>query len=357
MSIKIAFFDAKTYDKTYFNKINRMHQFEINYIESKLDRQSVVLAEGHDVVCAFVNDTIDKYVIEKIDQYGIRLIALRCSGFNNIDFQATFNKVHVVRVPDYSPRAVAEHAIGLLLSINRKIHKAYNRTREGNFSLSGLIGFDLYKKTAGVIGVGKIGKALVNILNGFGMNVLGNDTNPDMKLEENGKLTYVDKDSIYLYSDIIFLNCPLTKDTYHMIGDSAIKRMKEGAIIINTGRGGLIDSLSLINGLKEQKLGGAGLDVYEEEDQYFFEDFSGIVIEDDVLARLLTFNNVIVTSHQGYFTKEALTNIAETTLVNISEFFKGGYFPNEICYQCSSGDICPKQEDKKETCFEINLRD
>lgn len=334
--IDIAFFDAKPYDIESFNEINAGYDFNIKYFRFHLTGDNIVLAQGYDALVVFVNDTINAEMIRKLKEYGIKLIALRSSGFNNIDLKAALNKIKVVRVPAYSPHAVAEHTIALMLTLNRKIHRAYFRTRDANFALNGLMGFDMFGKTAGVIGTGRIGKALANILKGFGMEVLVYDKFPDEKFASESGARYVSLKEIYKLSDIISLNCPLTKETEYMIDSDAIALMKKGVMLINTGRGKLIKTSDLVEGLKSGKIGLAGLDVYEEESQYFFEDLSDRVLADDVLARLLTFNNVIITSHQGFFTREALHNIAETTLKNIDDFFKGRKLENEVCYKCQN---------------------
>jgi D-lactate dehydrogenase len=351
MSVKIAFFDSKPYDKESFERINKKFGFEIKYFKYHLSSESVVLAQGYNVVCAFVNDLISAEIIDKLYSFGVELIALRSAGYNNVDFKAAMNKIHVVRVPAYSPYAIAEHAVALMLSLNRKIHRAYYRTRDANFALQGLLGFDFHGKTAGVIGTGKIGKVLIKILKGFGMEVLAYDLFPDQKYADEIGFTYTDMDTLMSLSDIISLNCPLTKDTEYLVNEKSIARMKDGVMIINTGRGKLIKTADLVDAIKTEKVGSAGLDVYEEESEYFFEDRSDEVILDDVLARLLTFNNVIVTSHQGFFTREALANIAETTLNNIKDFEKGEYLENEICYRCSlvGKTACLKNEKKR--CF------
>ena len=325
---KIAFFDAKTYDIESFNNINK--DYEIHYFESKLNSKTVILAEGMDAVCAFVNDEITKEVLDKLNDLGIHLLAMRCAGYNNVDIQAAYKKVHIVRVPAYSPYAVAEHAMALLLTLNRKTHKAYLRTREFNFNIQGLTGFDLYKKTVGIIGTGKIGLAFINICKGFGMNILAYDLFPRSDVD----FKYVSLDELIEQSDIISLHCPLTNETKHIINEETIHKMKKDVVIINTSRGALIDSLALLNGLKEKKIMAAGLDVYEEEANLFFEDNSAEIIQDDILARLISLPNVVITSHQGYLTKEALENIAETTLENIRAYFNGEYLENEICYHC-----------------------
>ncbi|MBQ4571529.1 MAG: 2-hydroxyacid dehydrogenase [Bacilli bacterium] len=325
---KIAFFDAKTYDIMTFNSVNK--DYEIHYFEDKLNINTVILAKGMDAVCAFVNDDVSKKVLDKLDEYGIHLVALRCAGFNNVDIEAAYKKVHIVRVPAYSPYAVAEHAMALLLSLNRKIHKAYLRTREFNFNIQGLTGFDLFGKTVGVIGTGKIGVAFINICKGFGMNVLAYDPFPRNDLD----VSYVSVDELVKESDIISLHCPLTNETKHIINKDTISKMKQGVIIVNTSRGALVDSQALLQGLKDKKILGACLDVYEEEANLFFEDNSSEIIQDDILSLLISLPNVIMTSHQGYLTKEALENIAETTLNNITLYFKDEYLENEICYRC-----------------------
>ncbi len=347
--LKVAFFDAKPYDIESFDQANRDFGFEITYLKSHLTRETVSLTRGFPAVCVFVNDTVDAPVIKALEANKIRLIAIRAAGYNNIDLKAVFGKIHVVRVPAYSPHAVAEHAVALMLALNRKVHRAYYRTRDNNFTLNGLLGFDMHGRTAGIIGTGKIGRVLIEILRGFGMRVLAYDAFPDKTYQEKAGFEYADLDRLYRESDIVSLHCPLTKDTYHLINEASIAKMKPGLMIINTGRGMLIDSKALIEGLKRGRVGYAGLDVYEEESDYFFEDFSNKVIADDVLARLLSFNNVVVTSHQGFFTQEALQNIARTTLENIREFFDGQKITNEICYPCGPLGDCPKKRTGK--CF------
>ncbi len=346
--IRIAFFDAKPYDIASFNRINKDIGYEIKSFKSRLSMDNVVLTKGFNVVCVFVNDIVDKEVIDSLIENGVELIALRCAGYNNLDIKHAYGKIHAVRVPAYSPYAVAEHAAGLILTLNRKIHKAYSRTRESNFSIDGLEGFDLYGKTAGIIGAGKIGRVLINILKGFGMDLLVYDHYRDEEYAAKIGFKYADLDTLYKESDLISLHCPLTKETHHMINSVTIEKMKQGVMLINTSRGHLVDTKSLIDALKRGKIGSAGLDVYEEEANYFFEDFSGSMVTDDLLARLLTFNNVIVTSHQAFLTKEALSNIAETTMKNISDYFSGEYLENEICYKCDKKD-CRKK--KKLRCF------
>ena len=317
MAYKIAFFGAKPYDIDSFDKINERYGFDIRYYKGHLNVNNVVLTQGVDAVCIFVNDMADAAVIDALVANGVKLLALRCAGFNNVDLNAARGKLPVVRVPAYSPYAVAEYTLALMLSLNRKIHRAYWRTRDGNFSLNGLIGFDMHGKTAGIIGTGKIAKILIHILKGLGMRVLANDLYPDEKFAKEEGITYVSLDELYKESDIISLHCPLTDQTRYLM-------------IINTGRGLLIHTNALIEGLKTKKVSAAGLDVYEEEGDYFYEDKSDKIIDDDVLARLLSFNNVIVTSHQAFFTKEALRNIADTTLRNIKDFEEGRPLVNEV---------------------------
>jgi len=334
-SPRIAFFDTKPYDRKFFDAANRKFGFSITYFEEHLGPGTAALTRGFDTACIFVNDVINADVMKTLHKNGIRLIALRASGYNNVDFRAAFGKIHVVRVPAYSPHAVAEHAVALMLALNRKTHRAYHRTRDSNFSIQGLLGFDMFGKTAGVIGTGAIGRELIRILKGFGMHVLAFDPGPDEAFAAQTGFSYTDLRTLYRRSDIISLHCPLTRETYRMINAKTLKTMKTGVMIINTGRGKLIDTRALIEALKNKKVGYAGLDVYEEENEYFFEDFSSEVISDDVLARLLTFPNVLVTAHQGFFTHEALTNIAHTTLQNIDDFVRGRLLSHEICYRCS----------------------
>ena len=320
MAYKIAFFGAKPYDIASFDKVNEKYNYDIRYYKGHLNPNNVVLTQDTDAVCIFVNDTADAAVIDAMVDNGVKLLALRCAGFNNVDLKAAKGKLPVVRVPAYSPYAVAEYSLALMLSLNRKIHRAYWRTRDGNFSLNGLMGFDMHGKTIGIIGTGKIAKILIRLLKGFGMRILAYDLYPDMKFAGEEGISYVSLDELYRESDIISLHCPLTDQTKYMIDKDSIDKMKKGVMIINTGRGQLINTNDLIEGLKEKKIVAAGLDVYEEEGEYFYEDKSDKIIDDDVLARLLSFNNVIVTSHQAFFTKEALHNIAETTLQNIEDF-------------------------------------
>ncbi len=334
---KIAFFDAKPYDKIWFDRLKDEHGFKIKYYENKLNEDTVTMAAGSDAVVAFVNDDINAQVLDFLNQQGIHIIALRCAGYNNVDFQSAFGKVHVVRVPAYSPYAVAEHAMALLLTLNRHTHRAYNRTRDYNFSLNGLTGFDLHGRTVGVIGTGKIGQVFIDICKGFGMRVLAYDPYP---VQDKG-IDYVSLETLFAESDIISLHCPLTKETHHVINKQAFSLMRDGVYIINTSRGALVDSEALIEAIKSGKVGGAGLDVYEEESDLFFEDFSNTVMQDDTLARLVSMPNVIVTSHQAFLTQEALKNIAETTLENMVDYFEDKPLKNEICYQCDKAATCP----------------
>lgn len=330
MRPKITFFDTKPYDKEIYKPLAEKMGFDIRFVFYHLTEDNILLAQDADVVVIFVNDILNEKVINKLHSYGVKLVALRCAGFNNVDIRAAQDKIKVVRVPAYSPNAIAEHTVALMLSLNRKIHRAYFRTRDANFSLNGLMGYNLNGKTAGVIGTGKIGKALIKILRGFEMDVLAYDPFPDEKYAAKLGYTYTDLDSLFQQSDVISLNCPLTRETKWLIDKDAIDSMKDGVMIINTGRGKLIKTLDLIDGLKSGKVSAAGLDVYEEENEFFFEDLSDQVLEDDVLARLLTFNNVIVTSHQAFFTKEAFMNIANTTLTNIKDFIEGKELKNEV---------------------------
>ena len=323
--MKIAMYDTKPYDKEWFEK-KKPEGYEITYFETKLRYETAALAEGCEVVCVFVNDVIDGPVIDRLCRHGVKLIALRCAGYNNVDRKAAAGKIQVVRVPAYSPYAVAEHAMGLLLCLNRKLHKAYNRTREGNFTLNGLTGFDLHGKTVGVIGTGKIGKTFIHICQGFGMNVLAYDLYPDASLP----VTYVEREELFRKSDIISLHCPLTTQTRYIINEESIQMMKDGVMLINTSRGALVKKEALLGGLKEKKIGSAGLDVYEEEAEYFYEDCSNEIIEDDVLALLVSMPNVLLTSHQAFLTNEALQNIAETTFENIAAYERGEELVNKV---------------------------
>ena len=343
--MRFAFFDAKQYDIPSFEKYGKETGIEFKYFETKLNEDTAELASGFDGVCIFVNDTADATVIDKLYNMGVKIIALRCAGYNNVDVKHAFGRVHVVHVPAYSPYAVAEHAMAMLLTSIRRIHKAYIRTKDFNFSLNGLTGFDLHGKTVGIIGTGKIGRVFIDICKGFGMNVIAYDKYP----AEDSGINYVSLEEIFCNSDIISLHCPLTKETRHLINADTIEKLKKGAVIINTSRGALIDAEALLEGIKSRKIGAACLDVYEEESDIFFEDYSGHIVNDDVLARLISMPNVIITSHQAYLTEEALNNIAETTVENIKEFFSSGGSKNELCYHCGKTDNCKKH--RLDKCF------
>lgn len=326
--MKVIVFSAHNYEKEYFEKLNKSFDHIITFVEAHLDSQTALIAKNYECVCAFVNDTLSEEVIEILKKVEIKLIALRSAGFNHVNLNAAQKyNIKVVRVPAYSPHAIAEHAVGLLLTLNRKIHKAYNRVHEFNFSLEGLVGFNLYKKTVGIIGTGKIGMVMAKIMLGFGCNVIAYDKFPS---QENNLITYTTLEEVYMKSDIISLHLPLNKETVHMINKNAFSIMKNEVILINTSRGGIIDTKALIEALKENTIKGAALDVYEEEEQYFFSDFSETGIEDDILARLITFPNVLITAHQAFLTNEAISNIIHTTLQNISDFEKGVALKNEI---------------------------
>lgn len=325
--MKIAFFDTKSYDIEVFEPKLKAAKIKAKFYDTKLNEDDVVLAKGCDAVCVFVNDEVNKTVIDRLSEYGIRIIALRCAGFNNVDYKYASEKgITVVRVPAYSPYAVAEHAMALLLTSTRKIHKAYIRTRDFNFSLQGLTGFDLYGKTVGVIGTGKIGKVFINICKGFGMKVIAYDKFPS----EIPDVEYRTLDEIYHEADILSFHCPLTDDTLHMFNIGSLGKIKPGVVIINTSRGALIDAEALLEGIKSKKIGAACLDVYEEESGYFYEDLSGSIIDDDTLSRLISMPNVIVSSHQAFLTKEALENIAATTIENIQNIYQGNECPNIV---------------------------
>jgi len=323
--VKIAFFDAKSYDKISFEKYASIYGIRIKYYEAKLNEDTVELAKGYDGVCAFVNDRIDENTVLGLCKLGVKFIVMRCAGYNNVDLESAIGKIRVARVPAYSPFSVAEHAMAMLLCAVRKIHKAYIRTKDYNFSLDGLTGFDLRGKTVGVVGTGKIGRAFIDICYGFGMNVLAYD-----KIQCCKDLSYVELNELLSRSDIISLHCPLTDETYHMISRESISNMKNGAIIINTSRGALIDTEALIDGIRARKIGSACLDVYEEEADIFYNDMSGLIINDDTILRLISMPNVVVTSHQAYLTNEALDNIARTTLENALRLGKGEKCENEI---------------------------
>ena len=329
-NIKAIFYDVKEYDKEFFRKYGKDYNIEMKFLKEKLNEETVDLSKGYEVVCAFTNDTINKNVIDMMAENGVKLLAMRCAGFNNVSLKDINDRFKVVRVPAYSPYAIAEYTVGMILALNRKIHKAYVRTREGNFSINGFMGFDLYKKTVGIIGAGKIAQILIKILKGFGTRVIAYDPYPNEKVAKELGFEFVDLDTLYNESDIISLNCPLTKETKYIINRESMNKMKDGVMIVNTGRGMLIDSIDLIEALKDKKIGSAALDVYEEEEEYFFEDMSNKVIEDDILGRLLSFHNVLITSHQAYFTEEAVEAITKTTLDNIKDFAEGKELINEV---------------------------
>ncbi len=326
--MKVAFFSAKPYEKEYFDRLNASFSHEISYFEPRLNEQTAGFAEGSQAACIFVNDDGSAPVLKKLAKLGIRVVALRCAGFNNVDLKTGLD-LKVVRVPAYSPYAVAEHTVALILTLNRKTHRAYNRVREGNYSLNGLVGFDLHGKTVGMAGTGKIGLITAKILSGFGCRILGFDLYPNPEFAGIGG-TYTSLEELYRESDIISLHTPLTRETYHMINAGTIGQMKDGVMIINTSRGKLIDTLALIHALKCHKVGYVGLDVYEEEADLFFEDLSNEMIEDEIFLRLLTFPNVLVTGHQAFLTNEALTGIAQTTLQNLTDFEAGKPLANEV---------------------------
>jgi D-lactate dehydrogenase len=329
-AIKMAVFSTKNWVVDSFNVVNDRYKFELSYFESRMYKKTVPLAEGFDAVCVFVNDVLDAEVIEGLHKAGVKLIALRCAGFNNVDIEkAKELGMGVVRVPAYSPYAVAEHTLGLILSLNRKYHKAHSRVRDGNFALDGLLGFDLHGKTIGLIGTGKIGQIFSQLISGFGCRVIAYDKFPNKELKEKG-VEYVDLQELYKQSDIISLHCPLTHETFHMINEYAIAAMKDGVMIVNTSRGPLVDTNAVIEGLKKGKVGYLGLDVYEEEEELFFEDLSETVIQDDQFVRLQTFPNVLITAHQAFFTKEAVLNISETTFSNVKEYLGKGTSENQV---------------------------
>ena len=327
--VKIAFFDTKNYDKEVFNKYNKEYKYDITYFESKLNSETAPLTKGFDVVCIFVNDKADAKTLKILEENGVKVLALRCAGFNNVAIEEK-GILKIVRVPQYSPYAVAEHAVGLLLSINRKLYKSYQRTRKYNFSLDGLLGFDIHGKTVGVIGTGRIGKAFINIMKGFGTRIIAYDTYQDEKFREEVGFEYVDLDTLYKESDIISLHCPLLKDTEKMINKESIAKMKKGVIIINCSRGKLINTNDLVQKLSEGKIGGVGLDVYEDEEEFFLRDMSNSYIRDKNLSILLSMPNVFITSHQAFFTKEALNKIASDTLENIKKEIETGTCENEL---------------------------
>ena len=323
---KICFFDTKSYDRIFFDRLAKQYDVEITYYESKLVESTAIMAKGFDVVVAFVNDLLNRSVIDSLVEQGVKLIAMRCAGYNNVDLKAAEGRIPVVHVPAYSPYAVAEHAMGMLLCLNRKLHRAWNRTREHNFSLNGLMGFDLRGKTIGIVGTGRIGQAFMEVCSGFGMKMIAYDPYPRTDLP----VEYRDFYDLCGEADIISLHCPLTQESWHLVDERVIRLMKEGVFIINTSRGALIDSEDLLENLKTGRIGAAGLDVYEEETDLFYEDYSDTIVQDDVLARLISLPNVLVTSHQAFLTEEALANIAETTLQNVNRYMKEGKLENLV---------------------------
>lgn len=328
--IRVAVFSTKKWVTDSFDLINDKFKYEVSYFESRMYKKTIPLAEGFDVVCVFVNDVLDSEVLEGLKNIGVKLIALRCAGFNNVDIdKAKEIGMGVVRVPAYSPYAVAEHTLGMILSLNRKFHKAYPRIRDGNFALDGLLGFDIHGKTIGLIGTGRIGQIFSQIISGFGCKVIAYDKFPNKELQERG-VEYVELQDLYRQSDIISLHCPLTHETFHMINEYAIAAMKDGVMIVNTSRGPLVDTNAVIDGLKRGKVGYLGLDVYEEEEELFFEDLSEKVIQDDQFVRLQTFPNVLITAHQAFFTREAVLNISQTTFENIQDYIQKGSSNNEV---------------------------
>lgn len=332
--MKTIVYSTKPYEKRLlleYNESNFENVHEFEFIEAKLNKQTARLAQGFESICVFVNDDCNAQVVEMLAQNGIKLIVLRCAGFNNVDLEAAEkNNIKVVRVPQYSPYAVAEHAVALLMAVNRKTHRAYSRVKENNFSLNGLMGFDIHGKTLGVIGTGKIGKIFMKIMKGFGVNILAYDLYPDEEFAKENNIKYTSLEEIYKNSDIISLHTPLTEDTYHLLNKNVFKQMKSNCVILNTSRGKLIDTSDLIEALKDKEIGGAGLDVYEEEEHYFFEDLSDEIICDDELTRLTTFPNVLITSHQAFFTQEALYNIINTSLQNIVDFNENKELVNQV---------------------------
>jgi D-lactate dehydrogenase len=343
--MKIAMFDVKPYDVPGFTKYGAENGIEFKFYDTRLGEDTAALARGCDGVCLFVNDTLNAAVIDQLTEYGVRVAALRCAGYNNVDLEHAFGRLHVFHVPAYSPHAVAEHAMALLLTSVRRIHKAFIRTRDFNFSLNGLAGFDLHGKTAGVVGTGRIGRVFIDICRGFGMNVIAYDKFP----AKDAGIEYVTFDELLEKSDVISFHCPLNAESYHMFGADAIEKCKKGVVVINTSRGALIDSEALLAGIKSRRIGAACLDVYEEESDIFFNDFSGHIMDDDTLARLISMPNVIVTSHQAFLTEEALSNIARTTVDNIFSILDEGACANELCYQCGKVGDCIKNRSGK--CF------
>ena len=329
--MKIAFFDTHSYDKKSFVETNKAFDYEIDFRDYKLNENTALTAKGYDVVCVFVNDVVNAEVIKTLAECGVKLIALCCAGFNNVDLKAAAAAgIKVVRVPAYSPYAVAEHGVALLMSLTRHIPQAYLRTKTANFNIEGLTGRDLFGLTAGILGTGKIGRIMADILMGFGMKIIAYDPFPNEQWAKEKNIEYVGLDEIFQRSDVLSLHCPLTEETKHVVNHDRMKMMKHDAVIINTGRGALIDSKALVHALKHGHIGGIGMDVYEEESKYFFSDWSTDIMTDDTLARLLTFPNVIITGHQAFLTTNALKNLAETTLENVKAFAAGADLVNEV---------------------------
>lgn len=334
--MKTIIFSIQDYERPFFENINGDYDHELTYMEAQLSPDTAGLAKDHACICAFVNDDLGKKSIQRLAENGVKLIALRSAGFNHVDLEAADEHgLKVVRVPAYSPHAVAEHALCLMMALNRKVHRAYNRVREGNFALNGLMGFDMHGKTVGIIGTGKIGSRVAEILNGYGCRLLGFDVKKNPDCEKLG-LEYTEPDKLFQEADIITLHCPLTPETEHLIDGEAIGKMKQGVQIVNTSRGGVVDTSAVIEALKKEKIGSVALDVYEEEGDFFFRNLSNKVIKDDQLARLLTFPNVIVTGHQAFFTHEALHGIVDTTLSNIQQVEKTGECDHEVSAEALS---------------------
>ena len=329
--MKVAFFSTKSYDKEFMDRANAQHNHQLTFFDTSLEVSTAILAHDYEAVCIFVNDKANEDTLRKLHRQGIRLIALRSAGFNNVDLKVAQELgIRIVRVPAYSPYAVAEHTLAMILTLNRKTHLAYNRVRSGNFSLERLMGFDLKGKTVGVIGTGKIGQVFASNMYGLGCTVLAYDPYPNQEFEQEGKVKYVSLDELWEASDILSLHCPLTPDSRYMVNEEAISKMKDAVMLINTSRGALIDTKAVIKGLKSGKIGYLGLDVYEQEENLFFQDLSGHIIQDDDISRLMTFPNVLITAHQAFFTENAMTNIAETTLQNITDFEQGLDLKNEV---------------------------
>jgi D-lactate dehydrogenase len=336
--VRIAVFSTRPYDRRFLEAENAHHDHELTFLEARLDPTTVTLADGHDAVCAFVNDDLSAPVIDALAERGVTMVSMRCAGFNNVDLEAARARhMTVARVPAYSPYAVAEHTVALMLAVERRLHRAYNRVREGNFALEGLLGFDLRNKRIGIIGTGRIGQIVARIMRGFGCSLRAYDPFPNDEVRDYG-VRYVDLDTMFAECDVITLHCPLTPETHHLIDEAALNKMKPGVMIVNTSRGALIDTRAAIEALKDGRIGNLALDVYEEEGDLFFEDLSDRVIQDDVFSRLLTFPNVFITAHQAFFTEEALTNIAQTTLGNATAFARGERSGNELTPEEVRGD-------------------